>query len=495
MNSKTKYYLITIILLSVLLISITNQITLRDFPNSADEYSYLISAQIFSTGKLTVSSHQYKEFFNFFHIVNDVKFYSHYPPGWPFFLMFGILIKLPMLINLIFGILTILVTFLIAKEIASERVAKIAALFMATSPYFIFNSASYFSHSSVLFFLALAILIYIKNEKSNKPLNWSLLGIALGIAFNIRPFDTMVIGTALGIYHIYSIIKNKKPIKKEIINGVSFLIALSVLLGIFLIYNYLQTNDPFLTPLQKNYPDAKFGFNRGHGQSLSWALENNLIKRSIKLNIWAPFCLILIAIGLIMKNNYKKKGLLFFIFIALFTAYFFFALYQGNEYGPRYIYSSAFAIFVLSAMGIKRLEERKYNRIFPLIICLNLILLVTFSFIYHTEINQRMELYNKVKEKSITNAIVFLNCNPYDWCSGGMPALDLTRNDITFNNSVLYVHNLNDYNANLMLYYPNRQYYLWNCEKISFQHIKLLDFWLSKNINCTVTKFSKENFE
>lgn len=97
-----------------------------------------------------------------------------------------------------------------------------------------------------------------------------------------------------------------------------------------------------------------------------------------------------------------------------------------------------------------------------------------------------MELYDKVKQKGIANALVFLNCGPYDWCSGGMPTLDLTRNDIDFNNSVLYVHNFNDQNILLMQHYPERKYYLWSCEEISFTHIKFLDFWLSANKNCDI---------
>ena len=85
----------------------TSQITLRNFPNSGDEYSYLISAKLFSDGKLSVPSPHHRKFFDFNHIVNDGKFYGKYSPGWPFFLMFGELLGFPGLVNVVFAVLTL----------------------------------------------------------------------------------------------------------------------------------------------------------------------------------------------------------------------------------------------------------------------------------------------------------------------------------------------------------------------------------------------------
>jgi len=205
MSKKEIYFIMAIIAISALLIIFTNQITLREFPNSADEYAYLIMAETFSQGELSVPSPLESKFFDFFHIINDGKFYGKYPIGWPLFLTFGVLIKLPMAINLIFGILALILIFLTAKEISSTKTANITLLIASTSPYFIFNSASYFSHSSALFFSVLSFFIYIKNLRSSKISNFFLLGMTLGILFNIRPLDSIIILFCLLMHYLYTV--------------------------------------------------------------------------------------------------------------------------------------------------------------------------------------------------------------------------------------------------------------------------------------------------
>src|SRR3989344_8843563 len=171
-NKEEIYFIIVIIAISTLLIIFTNQATLKDFPNSADEYSYLVMAEIFSQGKLFVPSPPESKFFDFFYIINDGKFYGKYPPGWPFFLAVGVILKMPFIMNLIFAILTLIIVYLISKEISSTKIANITLLIASTSPYFILNSASYFSHSSALFFSVLSSFIYIKYLKTGKRIHF-----------------------------------------------------------------------------------------------------------------------------------------------------------------------------------------------------------------------------------------------------------------------------------------------------------------------------------
>jgi len=83
------------IVLNLGLTLFTALVTLRDFPNSADEYSYLISAQLFSEGRLWVPSPEPREFFNFFHVINDGRYYGKYSPGWPLILSLGVLLNTP----------------------------------------------------------------------------------------------------------------------------------------------------------------------------------------------------------------------------------------------------------------------------------------------------------------------------------------------------------------------------------------------------------------
>jgi hypothetical protein len=488
-----KYYVVFILIFSSIAIIFTNQVVLRDFPNSADEYAYYISAELFSEGMLSVESPENPDFFHFFHIINDGKYYGKYPPGWPFFLMFGVLIGIPMIVNLIFGILTIFLVYLIGRQFFSENVGRIAILLMAVSSFFIFNSASYFSHSSALFFLTLFCYIYLKNLISNRKLNWFFLGIILGISFNIRQLDTLAIAVCFFVHYIYIIIRNKKPLRGEIKNAAIFLLGFILLVGIFLLYNYLQTGNPFLMPFQKYDPYDKIGLKDSTWESIWSTFKEKIYKRSLNLNIWVPFCFVFMFAALFFNNKNKKEYayLLISVFGSLLLVHFFYWGFGGNQYGPRYLYSASFAIFLLIAVGLEAIGnrfEKTFKWTLIILILLNLVFFINISNLFHGKVNDRMQIYDQVREEYISNAIVFLDPPYNQWCSGSMPALDLTRNGIHFNNPVLYVHNLEEKNSILVGEYPGRTAYIWNCQGINFQYIKFLDFWKTENINCSLTR-------
>lgn len=485
-----KHFVLFMLALSTLTIFFTNQFILRDFPNSGDEYSYLISAELFSNGKLSVPSPIHKEFFEFYHIINDGKFYGKYSPGWPFFLMFGKLIGFPMVINLILGISTLIIIYLTTKYIFSEKIARISILLMAISPYFIFNSSSYFPHTASLFFLSLFAYIYFNNLKSDKPLNWCLMGLVLGISFNIKQLDAAAIGACFFFHYTYVSIKNKESIKTLAKRASLFLIGFIILIGIFFLYNWLQTGNPFLMPFSKYNPKDTLGFGNGYLLSFKDSFTENVLKRSLHLNIWVPLCFIFITLAIFSKKKYKY--LMLSLFLTLFVAYFFYGRTGSNQYGPRYLYASSFALFPLIALGLERLNKRTFELTSLILIILNISFFIFSSSLLHNQVNEQVELYDQVKEANIQNSIVFLDSGGRFWCSGRMSCKDLVRNDIFFNNSVLYVHNLGKKNKLLMQDFPNRNYYLWHCPNIKFSHIRFLDFWKAKNIDCKITILNTE---
>ncbi len=449
-----RHYVLFILILGSIAILLTSQITLRDFPNSGDEYSYLISAQLFSVGKLSVPSPQHMEFFHFFHIINDGKFYGKYPFGWPFFLMFGVLLGFPAISNLAFGVLTLAVVYLIAREVFTERVARIALLLMATSSYFIFNSASYFSHPSSLFFSSLFAYVYLKNLKKERGRNWLLLGILAGISFNIRYLDAFAVVSAFALHYVFTAVKGKKPIQGISRDFILFLVGFSILFSVFISYNYLQTGDPFLTPFglyERSVDTGAFTI-----RPILTIIDICLFRRLLSLNLWVPLCILFMYIALAEGKKREMGCLLLTVFCFMVFAYMVYSMYLGNEYGPRYLYSASFAVFVLMAAGIERLKGKGFGWVLWAVILANLVLFAHFSLIFNDMVNGRMGVYDAVKERGISNALVFL-ASP----SGSMHPLDLTRNGIGFNGSVLYVHYIRGQNHLIMQDYPDREYYIW----------------------------------
>ncbi len=448
-----------LIFLNLSLILFTNQVVLRDFKNSADEYSYFLQAKIFSTGRLSVPSPENRHFFDIDEVINDGKFYSKYPPGWPFFLMFGMMVSKAMLVNLIFGLLTLVALYRLAKHLFSEDVARIALLLVSCNAFFIFNSASYFTHPSTLFFLTLAMYIYLKNLRTTNPGPWFLLGMVIGIAFNTRPYTTFVIAIPFAFYELWLlVIKREKPLKEIVGQWGASIVGFSLFLALFLLYNHLQTGHLMRVPFSVYNIDETIGFGGRYAQSASWSFLNNILRRCLVLNLWMPLFPVfaLIALYKIPHPHKTRAYLLLLVFFSLLVGYYFYPYSVKDQYGPRYLYSSSSAIFMLMAAGIDKLSKKKRSFVLMALLFFSIAFFANRCLYFNKQVNERMLVYDRVKRDDISNAIVFLKRS-----LGGMPAGHLVRNGISFNGPVIYVRDLNGKNKILMRGYPERDYYRW----------------------------------
>src|SRR4030066_227381 len=91
-------------------------------PHVNDEIAYLFQAKLFQSGRLYASTPCGREFFDFPHIINNGKWYSIYPPGFPLLLVLGLAFRTPWLINPILAGLTMVLFFLLGSEIYSRSV-------------------------------------------------------------------------------------------------------------------------------------------------------------------------------------------------------------------------------------------------------------------------------------------------------------------------------------------------------------------------------------
>ena len=81
------------------------------------------------------------------------------------------------------GVLTIPVMYLIGKEFMDQDVGIIAAALLAFSPFHIFYSQEARAYAPMLFFFSLALLFYLKANRSNEIRSWALFGIFSAVAF------------------------------------------------------------------------------------------------------------------------------------------------------------------------------------------------------------------------------------------------------------------------------------------------------------------------
>jgi 4-amino-4-deoxy-L-arabinose transferase-like glycosyltransferase len=446
-----------LLLVALGLILFTALVTLRDFPNSADEYSYLISAQIFSEGKLSVPSPPHQEFFTFFHVINFGKFYSKYPPGWPLILASGALLGIPWIVNPLLALATIVLLHRMLREHVSLRSANIAAILLLTSPFFIFNFASYFSHSSGLFLITAFMFFYLKCLRSPElPLGMYLaMGVCAGLAFLARPFTAVVLLSCPAVYLVAHAVRTGQ-LASYAYRFTPTALVFGAFLALFLFYNHAQTGDALRQPFSLWDPTDQPGFSR-QGFDLALAWRQNISLRLRELNDWTSYAPFLVLASLFWRDSHRPLGLLLLsMFLALLGAYFLYFGDAGNRYGPRYLYEGSLVLFALPAIAISRIG-RIGALVVLVILVLNASVFLEKSRFHAQQVRERMTLYDEVERQGITNAIVFLKTG-----SGSMPAGDLTRNGIHFDGPVLYVWDLGPKNETLVDAHPDRDAYYFS---------------------------------
>src|SRR3990172_2430056 len=142
-----KKFILTVVLLVFLLTSFISLFVLDAIPHIQDEIVYLFQAKIFAMGKLYVTPHRLKEFFDYEFVVNDDgKWYGKYFFGYPLLLSIGIILGVPWLINPLLGAISVLIISLIGKELFGKETSRFAPLLCLVSPFYLFISSTYLSH-------------------------------------------------------------------------------------------------------------------------------------------------------------------------------------------------------------------------------------------------------------------------------------------------------------------------------------------------------------
>lgn len=106
------------------------------------------------------------------------------------FRLFGYNMYLPRLFVLVVGSLTVVATYLLAKELArgDRRVGFVAALLLAVnSHHILFNSHVAWSHDTTPFFVTLAVFAYVHATRTNRRTWLIAAGVLFGLALQTHP--------------------------------------------------------------------------------------------------------------------------------------------------------------------------------------------------------------------------------------------------------------------------------------------------------------------
>ncbi len=396
--------------------------TFGKIPHIGDGAIQLFGAKIMASGHFTVPAPDNIEFFfDPFLVVKDGRWFTQYPAGYQMMLVPFVLLNIPAVLNPMLAGLTMIIFLLLCDEL---NLSRWWGLTFVLSPFVIFMSASFMNHPSAMFFAALGIFAFLKSGRY-RP-GWMFLwGLAGGLMFSVRPYTAIC-------FHLPLIII---ALKKRVGSGVLMAVIGSILGSApYFINNYFTTGSIFVSGYEAAWDGATGLFfsesqwGPKHSPQLGLLhlaiLLNGLNIRLFELPIPA---LIGVVLWLVLRRDKNwKEWTLFWAGLCAVAGYFFY-FYVDMTLGPRFAYTAALPMLLLTGLGFKALnrklrdsgwkrEKIKWSGIAAFIILLCLWIFVSLP-VRIEELGNRYrdvdaDFLNFIKSKNLGKSIVFLDDYP-----------------------------------------------------------------------------------
>ncbi|RJQ44222.1 MAG: hypothetical protein C4534_06585 [Gaiellales bacterium] len=167
----------------------------------------------------------------------------NFMPAYPFFIaalatVLGNYILAGYCVSITFGVLVVLLTFVLARDLAGERVGLMAAALMAAEPLFLDFSARLYSESTYMFFLLAAVIFGRYMLQRGRLACAALGGGALGIAYLLNP-------VALFYLMLFFVLATAVALCRQ--RWVRVIRAMAVFIALFLVFAV-----PYLVFLHEN---------------------------------------------------------------------------------------------------------------------------------------------------------------------------------------------------------------------------------------------------
>lgn len=477
--------------------SIGLNVALAHTPFVQDEIAMLFQAKNFAQGHLYAPAppKDLAEFFDYEFIVRDgPRWYGKYGLGPSLLLVPGVWLGVPWLANPLLGGLAVLLVYALARELVNDRVARVAALLAAISPFRAGVFALMMSHGGCLC-LAMLFTLYAVRAARNptRYRNFLWAGLALGAMIQFRPYTSLWLGIA--VVGGAAVLCRWRELRASAVWSFALPVAASVLL--YMGYNHALTGDATLSPFERWSKTDKPGFGPDVGleywprQDRGHTPVNGLVNTYINLDDtaqyllgWGRMTLVLLAAALLLRLH---RGMFVFAalgMLSLIVGYFFYN-YSGQIHGLARYWSEAMGfMFVLAAGGLAACRKAlarafawagwmPYGAPARAAVCLAALTLTlgftvraysNLASAFRSDFRFDPQLKQTLERQPLTNAIVFV---PSHWyreslmltVEGYGAGVVLNEPDLE-RSTVIFARDRGDQrNAILMRYYPDRKAY------------------------------------
>ncbi len=208
------------------------------------------------------------------------------------------------LVPLIFGIMNIILVYILSIKIFDKKTAIFSSLLMTFSFWPVLASSMVDINGSLIMFeYLLTFIVFINYLKTNKNKFLILTGMLIGLSSITKYMDTLILIAILGLIHLYE----KKDIKKSIKFGAAIVLIGIIIYSLFPLLSYLLGYWPqFISTLENT----------------SLAHKGLTLRPFIYLIFWATP--MLGGLFLLSLLKFEKKKIYFVIWTAaVFLLYFF----------------------------------------------------------------------------------------------------------------------------------------------------------------------------
>lgn len=467
-------------------------------PRIHDEMVYQFQAKLFQSGRLYAPSPACSRSFDFSHMVNNGRWYSQYPPGYPLLLLLGLFIGVPWLLNPVLAGVSIVLLYHLGREIYNRAVGTWAAFLGTVSIWLLIMSSTMMSHTSSLLFMAVFLLFLFRSLRQPSLKNGMLAGLGFGMMFLIRPYNAVLLSFPFAIYLLARWIKAPKQRTK---NMLGFGAVCAAAVALLLVYNTLTNGHPLTMGYTASHgTEHGLGFGRSgyvdyEHSPLTGALNisDNLRDLSLYLFGWpvTSFWALLLLLVFIQRRDRKvvfRDLLLFSSFVCLSAGLF---MYWGTFVfiGARMFFETLPLLVLLSAGGLHELKKFIDERLFSgrpawsrAFLTVIMLALTTYAFLvrlpawisppqsewFYDHFDHYFAGVNPDLHETITacvpsgSLIIFkFLYHPLDSFPNGWWSTGFVQNSPDLDGEIIYAQDLGPANQELFDCYPDRNIFLY----------------------------------
>lgn len=415
---------------------------------TSDEVAQLWHAKMLAHGWLSLPADSTPEFFAIDNVIDQPRWYSHFPIGGPLALLPGVLIGAPWLVNPVLAGGAAAAFFHFSRRVFGELEGRSAAVLFALTPGILFLSATYMNHTPTMFLAMCALAAVAEWDRaSGRPRLWwaAAIGACVSGMATIRPLDGVVAALAIGAFQIHRTMRERERVDSLVAGMFGGAVALSPLL----ITNWLLNGSPLRFGYEVMWGEGHgvgFGADpHGNVHTIGRALEYAVTyvgQLNFHLMLWPLPAMVLVAVGLFAMRRMNRWDALMCGFVGLqlaaYAAYWGF----GDLLGPRFLYTVYPPIVLLLTRGLFALGSRDVvgaGRGVIAAVVAAIVIAWTAPAAYGVRgvINQvrgtrqalRIDLPDVVREAKLTNAVLFIRESMSSRLLHRLWGLGVSRND------------------------------------------------------------------